>query len=257
MLALRRLLREGLRPDGLLIEVMPPFLSDQPEMIEANRMPVTVDCLRREEVGILNQYGSAGRGLLADWWLNWPVPWYSHRFSIMSKVAANWLPYAVRQDQFRGIDDSGWVDLLPRGLTPDEHHRRAEAERRSCEPCLQNYRLNPLLCQALEDLLTLCRQEQIPTTLVLMPEAQAFRRSIHGPADRTWRRSWMVSGRLMRSAWSMREWMADDDFIDSDHLHPAGARLFSERLGRECLIPLVAVLQRAREEKQWKIARTD
>ena len=241
LLVLRRLLSDGIHPDRLLGEVMPAFLTDQPEMFEANRMPVTVDCLRREELAVWNRYGAQSKGLAGDWWLDWPVPCYSHRFSIMSKLAAGWLPYGVRQDQFRGIDASGWVNLLPRDLTPEEHTERAASERRTCAPCLEHFHLDALLCQAVRELLELCRQKHIAVTLVLMPESTGFRAlySSQGQQDL----QAFLDGLLHSFDVGLvdaRDWMTDDQFIDSDHLHAAGARRFTERLGRECLFSLIA-----------------
>jgi hypothetical protein len=42
-----------------------------------------------------------------------------------------------------------------------------------------------------------------------------------------------------------REWVADDDFSDSHHLLPHGAKVFTERLGREVL----ALVRRTPEGK--------
>lgn len=244
LLALRRLLNEGIRPNHVLIEIMPPFLSDRPEMMEVNRMPVTVDCLQRNELAVWDRYGASGRGLESEWWLNWPLPWYSHRFSIMSRLAANWLPYAVRQDQFRGIDDSGWVCLLPRNLTAEEHAQRAEAERRTCAPCLKSFRLNPELCQAVRDLLALCRQENIGATLLLMPEAGPLR-ELYSPSGADELHAFLQN--LVQTfdvdLVDARCWMSDDDFIDSDHLHAEGARRFTERLSAEWLLPITQAAQ--------------
>jgi hypothetical protein len=95
--------------------------------------------------------------------------------------------------------------------------------------------------QAWRDLLGLCRREGIPTALVVMPEGPVFR-SWYPP--RTWAlvREFLDDlGREYRvGVIDARDWMAEEDFIDSHHLLPQAAELFSARLGHEALAPLLA-----------------
>jgi hypothetical protein len=87
LLELRRLLAEGVRPDLLLVEVMPPFLSARPELREASRRPINADCLWRREVPLVGGYWECTAQLRAAWWQSSLVPWYSHRFTILSRLA--------------------------------------------------------------------------------------------------------------------------------------------------------------------------
>ena len=76
--------------------------------------------------------------------------------------------------------------------------------------------------------------------LVLMPEGPAFRTFY--PAD-AWRqiRGFVdtLKGEYGIPIVNARDWMAEEDFLDSHHLLPSAATVFSERLGQAGILPLV------------------
>ena len=92
--------------------------------------------------------------------------------------------------------------------------------------------------QALSELLSLAQEERIATALVLMPEGPVLR-SCYPP--QTWQRVHASLEGLGRQFGypliNAREWVAEEDFSDSHHLLPSGATLFTERLGRELVLP--------------------
>jgi hypothetical protein len=239
----RRLLAEGVRPDLFLIEVLPPLLNK--EIVEANRLPA--DRLRRSDLDLLGRYGVSKRQLEEDWWLSNVIPCYSHRFAIMSWVAPTYHSFRLRQDWFRECDGSGWVDSPAPMATPRWRANALEYARTEYAPCLTNFHLGGLSCQALREQLELCRQEGIPAALVLMPEGSDFH-SWYKPAD--WAKIELFLTELSREFGApivnAREWVGDEDFIDSHHLMLPGAEKFTQRLGREVLPALLANKIKAR-----------
>jgi hypothetical protein len=228
LLTLRRLLARGTRPDLLLVEVLPPLLSERYD--EAARFPAVR--LWRDDLPLLERYGASGARLRADWWEARPVPWYAHRFAILSRLQPELLPDAQRQDWAWGCDDAGWI-CTPVGPTPEQRRAGADRARQEYADLLADFRPGGPACRALRELLDVCRRERIPAALLLMPEATSFRALYAGPARE---RVDALVTRLGRDygvpVVDARAWVPDDGFWDSHHLWAAGAAAFTDRLGR-------------------------
>jgi hypothetical protein len=240
LLTLKRLLANGVRPDLVVIEVLPPLLAGQEPVASAElgRFPATG--LWLSEFEFVQHYGGPASEQRRDWWEAWPIPCYAQRQAILSCLAPAWLPYQYRRDWFRNIDDSGWVDSPLRDLSPERRRLAVEHARLDYAPILEHFQLGGPACQALRDLLALCRQEDIRTALLLMPEGTEFR-SWYPPRTRLAIEAFLqgLSGKFNAPVIDAREWIADDDFSDSHHLQPEGAAKFTERLGRTTLLPLL------------------
>jgi hypothetical protein len=167
------------------------------------------------------------------------VPWYSHRFAIVSRFAPGFLPLRLRLDYFSGMDNSGGVEP-PAYLASDAQRAEAlEKARVEYADYLSGFHLGGLPCQALRETLDICKSENIPVALVLMPESARFR-SWYQVGD--WEHIDQFVGELAREfaapVINAREWIADDDFIDGHHLRSSGAVKFTDCLGRELLARL-------------------
>jgi hypothetical protein len=247
LLYLNELLARGIRPDLLLIEVAPMFLDDQSEREEISRLPA--DRLGRRDLAVVERYrGPPNVGLRADWWRAAAVPVYAHRIVILSELLPVLLPRYLRIECCRTIDDSGWLrlQLAARYLTPEGRQGRRESVRAELAPALGRLRTDGKGIQALRELLTLARRKGISAALILMPEGPYFRES-YPPG------SWQCVCSLMESLHrefgcpliNCREWIAEEGFVDSHHLLPEGAAVFTERLGREAILPLLESRQAA------------
>jgi hypothetical protein len=101
---------------------------------------------------------------------------------------------------------------------------------------LQDFRWSPRSLAALDDLLDLCRQQQIPFALLLMPEAEPFRALYPAAGE------YQLQGLLaqLQQSWHVpvidaRSWVPDEAFWDTHHLLPCGALLFSQRFEQDAL----------------------
>jgi hypothetical protein len=235
LLCFKRLLAEGIHPDLLVIEVVPPFLGGQPlvRYAEMNRLPASR--LWLGELALLERYGVSAKKLRSLWWQTWLVPWYERRVAILSHVMPSWLPAPLRMDSIRQIDSSGWMPnpMLP---LPHAYLWATEHTRQEYVPYFADYRLGGPSCRALRELLELCRRESITPALLWMPEGTPFR-SWYPPA---------VSGRVQgfldelshdfnAPLINAREWSADVEFPDSHHLLASAAAEFTTRLGQDAL----------------------
>ena len=234
LLTLQRLLAQGVRPNFLLIEVLPPLLSGRPEVAEFHRL--NADRLWLGDLPLLERYGAPRLPLREDWWLCESVPAYAHRFAIVSRFVPAYLPWQLRLDWFQAIDDSGWVNS-PSAMGPKQRRPEAiERTHKEYSAYLDKFELGSAPCQALREQLELCRREGIRTALVLMPEGSDFQ-SWYTPA--AWQQIETFFEELRREygvpVINARNWLRDDKFVDSHHLLIPGAAEFTERLGREVL----------------------
>jgi hypothetical protein len=239
LLTWRRLQQDGVRPDLLLIEVLPPFLSSSFPIDEMSEDRMPTDRLRWQDLSLLERYG-AGRKrpwLRGDFTAAAAGTLYSRRLEIVGAVAPQLL-YAVktRNPLVERLDPGPFPTVLSRQLLDQVR----ELAHREYAPSLKNYHLGGRGCEALRELLASCRRANVPAALVLMPEGPRFR-SWYPPE--TWRKieDWLehLAGEEGVPLVNAREWIEEGDFLDSHHLLPHGADKFTARIGREYLLPLL------------------
>ncbi len=226
----RRLFAEGVRPDLLLVEVVPILLTGS----AAETTWIRADRMARSEIELLGQCGlPEAAALRRAWWQDWACPWYAHRFALLSDVVPNFVPMPLQQNWAAPSDRTGWVSL-PNGA-PTAEQRRAghEQMRRWHEANLRDARLTAWGQAAQREILAQCRRHDVPAALVLLPESDALR-AWYGPATRARLDAFLAE---LRDRYGVpvidaRAWAGDDDFGDDVHLHAAGADVFSRRLGR-------------------------
>ena len=242
LVCLRRLLGEGIRPDWLAIEVLPALLGRKVDASCGNP-EVGVSRLTWSDLCLLLDYTPDPRLLKRNWYEVQLAPWYGHRFSIMNHYAAEFLPWRLRLDCWKALDDWGWSDL---GLDTDEPVKEKELRalqlaRNTYEKELQDFHIEAIEDRAMHEMLALCRQEGIPTILYLMPEGSVFR-SWYVPPTRARIENYLIhlSEEFNVPILDARKWIADEYFGDSHHLYRRGATKFTQRFGEEVLPLLLA-----------------
>jgi hypothetical protein len=243
-LVVRRMLAAGIRPDLLLIEVLAPALAGQIAPGEMGRL--TPDRLYLNELAVMARYGPSLGDLRSEWWQGWPVPAFSHRYAILARTAPQLLPGRVPSDSLSHIDAWG-VGELPTMPTRAAYRRNVELMLASYRPSLTGFHIGGPACAGLRDLLELCRRERLQPMLVLMPEGRPFRALY---SEDAWEQIVTFLGGLSREfdapLVNGRDWVADEQFTDSHHLLPGGAAVFTDRLGREHIAPLLGGTRSAR-----------
>jgi hypothetical protein len=239
LLYVKRLLDRGVRPDLLLVEILPPLLDGQVAVPrEASWLPP--ERLWLDEFALVQRFGFPVGKLRRTWWEGWPLPWFTHRFAILSRVAPRCLPFQLQQAWGRGADRSGWTPMVFPNDTPEKRRQGTERARAEYAAYLHNFCLGGPTCRAVRELLALCRARGVPTALVLMPEGVTFR-SWYSPAAWGQVQAFLdeASRDFAAPVINAREWVAEEGFADSHHLLSAGAAAFTQRLGREALLPLL------------------
>lgn len=227
---LRRLLRHGVRPERLLIEIHPLMLHQEDgfgeEMwIEPRRMDW-------RDLLLVKDYVFRPCHFVWRWCRCRLAPWYSNRFLILDRFARKWLDNRAPIHPWHALSDYGWLACAT--VTPEARRSQTDYAKREYAPMLNGYRVTEPADRALHNLLRLCAEKQIETALVILPEGSEFR-ACYTPATRGRFNDYMAS--LSRQfdvpVYDATEWCDDDDFWDSHHLLASGARHFSQRFGRQ------------------------
>jgi hypothetical protein len=233
LVELRRLLRDGIRPAWLVVEVMPPWLGDDRQSALIRTTNVNDLSVTRRYRDPLQVYGYFLRGQL--------VPCYKHRQFLAHQAIPGWVPPAEWEKNLDPpLGPLGGDYSLKAVYDPEECRCRTESARATFLPVLQDLHVVDLSDRALHELLDLCRRRHISVALLLTPEGKAFQ-SWYSPQSRD--RVDCYCAALAREYGvplvDARDWLDDADFFDSHHTTAPGAEAFTQKLGREVLQPLV------------------
>lgn len=240
-----RLRSRGIRPDLLLVEVLPVCLdqrlSEPPEadFFRAHHLDL-------RELDLLARYGLERRSRWRDWWLAALVPVAGQRFEILSRLTPGLLPGRLRLDWAARVDDSGWQPPLIGVPTSAQRLQGVARDREGHGRILSGFRLGEAPARALRDLVCCCREDDIPVALVWMPESSAYR-GWFSPQGLSQLQAFLEQLKRERALplIDARAWVRDDDFRDGHHLTTNGAAVFTERLEREVIAPTLSMKSRA------------
>jgi hypothetical protein len=242
LLNLRRLLDDGIRPDLVLIELLPALLADRDYLRDNTETIHPVPSLRVGELDLVRRYAGSSRELHDhDWWLNWAYPAYAHRLTFVTHTTPILLSYAHRMDGYRDADPFGWIPPQAQFRTSEKRAAALAHARKEYFDELAHFELAPLPTRAVREALELCRQAGIAAAVVLMPEGPVFR-SWYPPATRKQIDTFLadLKRRYDTPVIDASAWLDSEDyFLDSHHLLPEPAAVFSRRLGHEALPPLL------------------
>lgn len=235
LIYLRRLLDAGHRPALLIVEILPPALADLPDgplegrFADGNRF-------RAAELDVVASYNFPEAKLRQQWRHSIVAPWHSYRFHLVGRISPTMLPWNVRFDWGRPPDPRGWNAAIGPEPTGEQAAKGFEQATLEYAGILRTSRPGGPAVRALRELLGLAQEHGIPTRLVLMPEAVAFRglypRRYTAHLDR-------LLAELARvvPVDDARGWVPDDGFRDGHHLNRTGAAVFTDRLTREVIEP--------------------
>lgn len=231
LMEVRRLLREGVQPRWLVVEVLPSMLnisgrSTAASLAVADDLPLL--CRHMPAWKAYSRY--LGVRL---------VPSPRHYLAAVQKHGPPWV-FACAGDELPELGPLGGSMPLKAEATAENIARCTAAVRAQYYPGLQDFRVTDVADQSLRELITLCRQRQVALVLVLTPESSEFRGWY--PAS-TWQIVQDYCTRLGHQCAvpviDARAWLADDDFLDAHHALPRGAETFTNRLSRDVLQPLI------------------
>jgi hypothetical protein len=240
--AFRRLRADGIRPDWLVVEVWPPYLTQYDRMAE--KPYIFSHDVQWAEWPVLALDAAdrpAARRKLLEGLL---VPGYAHRDGLLGLYAH---PLAESrpaegswEDNRQRTAEAGWLPNPNRPCTPEELEILRRGYPPFMAPILDDFHVSPLSDQALRELLGECAGAGTRAVLLLCPEHSGLR-ACYPP--QTQARIGAYLGGLAEEYGApvadTRAWMADEDFAEFTHLLPRAAPPYTERLGREVLRPLL------------------
>jgi len=247
LLFLRRLLRDGVRPDLLISEIHPLFLSTDPPIKDFGAEQLPTCRLWSEDVPLVKRYVHGLRpGLRRQWGETWLLPCYGHRLALVGYLAPVLLPATAKQLTFAHLDPSGFPARMQRRLelTAEERKSILGLTHRCYEDSLRNFEPGGTPGLALRELLDTCHREGIRTALLLSPEGPIFRGWYPPGSDeqlRTFLRS--ITADLKVPIINAREWLSEEEFRDSHHLMPQAVPGYTRRLGQEGILPMLVSWQ--------------
>ena len=248
---LRRLLRDGVHPDLIFLEVMPMALSNRDGRPMEERV---IDLSRFSAVEVARMLPYCAQPIRFAWpWALvhiWPCQHYRDRMrDVLSIDTAD----CVRCRYVTG-DGWGWQSA-------DKVESRQDAGART-RSTLETHRLaltQPALApgavQAFRDVIGLCRREGIPVVLFMPAECSGFRNYCPEVAKTQARAVRQLAAEAGVPLVDARTWIDDDGFMDGHHAKPGGADQFTERFAREVLATY-RFLARTRSAPD-RIARND
>jgi hypothetical protein len=242
---LRRLLAEGVRPRGVVVELWTPFLNQRPGLAEE-------EFIRDRDLQL------ADGPLLARYFTN---PWPSYRklaeglllpaFGHRAKLLANFAPFPVRSEAgvpgnwadppLRAADAFGWLAALAPRPRPEEFQHSLAHAAEYLHTRLADFRIRPVADRAVRELLRTCARHDARAILALLPEHSAV--SAYIPAEVKARVDAYLADLAREEQATVidaRDWVSDDDFVDGVHTIGQAAAPFTERFRREVLSPLLA-----------------
>lgn len=236
---LRRLLADGVKPDAVVIEVLPALLAAQVEAPEARWFPVIR--LRPEEIPVVRGYGFPAQPPAAHGYRGWLVPWHEYRMPLVGRYAGALsltpFPMAARKNH----DAHGFERWHLTGK-PLDRAKMLGRTRREYAAYLDGYAPGGCGVAAVRDALEACRGANVKAALLLAPESSEFRAWYTEPGKS---RIVPLLTELAREAGGAvlidaREWVADELLVDGHHLTGEGVDAFTARLTCEALGPWLA-----------------
>jgi hypothetical protein len=232
LLNVRDMLSEGIHPDVLLVEFLPPLLCEPHGTWPSEERFAASPWMSAREMVRLNPYLSRhGHQKVREWCESRTVSWYAYRNQLMDEFCH----LALGKVLPRQLDVDDWgACLLPPEASAEKRAKDTEEALQFYGPSLETYRVGQGPTRAFHELLTLCCREKIRVMLVHMPESSDFRKLYSTNATAKSRA--LIEDYVREFGVDVIDastWVADADFADGHHTLAAGAERFTNRLGVE------------------------
>jgi hypothetical protein len=235
---LHRLLAQGIRPTHVIVETWPPFwhlYKTGEDVLQLANLGI----LTHGDVGVLSAYAAAPQRLCRHWVEHQLAPMFPNRGPLLRSYLPLWLPpatYTIAGLEL--LDNDGW---RPASWAYDRGwYLKMTEEYRQTFAFMKDFQIPPQAAAALRDTLAACRANGIRPMLLMMPESSAFR-GWYTPAARVACDAFLqeLSRTYDAPLIDARTWMPDEQFVDPAHLVAPGATAFTQRFGREVLVPFL------------------
>jgi hypothetical protein len=232
LMGYQRLRRAGIRPDYLVVEVMPSCLTIKRPMLTFESMTLTdIPSVRR---------------LFDPFEMSWryvrPRLFQLHRnrTDFLRTVAPSSAEPACACQELGPLGGSCVGEVLFASATPEETRRRTEGSRAGYQPHLDPLVLADNQIRAVDTILRYARADGTKAVLIRTPESSDYR-SWYGPTAEATMAAFVDERRARNKVpvVDARCWLPDEDFADGHHVFLAGADRFTRLLAERVLEPLI------------------
>lgn len=241
LIYLNRLLKSGVVPDVLIVEVLPSMIHDDPAG-PLERQWFYADRIAFSERRELTDHGFDAAAVRDRYARSVLLPAYTLRFQLMCRLAPSWLPWQVRFDWSRGADECGWGKFMSQTVDPERRKLGIDQARNEYAAVYGCLTPGGGGAAALRELLATCKAKGIAARLVLMPEGTPFARW-YGPGANGRLMAFLrgVSAEYDAPLTDAQNWLPDEAFSDAHHMLESGAAAFTDQLIREAVVPAVKI----------------
>ncbi len=230
---LQRLESRGIKPDVMFIEIVSThFASDRtpPDQryLDGARFSLS-------ELAEIPATQSALTGPVRRWALGRVAPTLRHQAELRAMLGIDEHAHGPRLHR-----DLAWIDSYGWAPRNDFNPALKKMMHDQYDGFFHDFRLSIPQVELLEQNIAACQRQGIETILLLTPEGSEFRDQ-YSPAMTA-----AIDGMLaqLREQFHVqivdaRAWVNDDGFVDMHHLRKDGAQIFSQRLAREVIEPLL------------------
>ena len=230
---MKHLLRDGIRPRGVVLELAPMQLAQ--DVCQQDYL----DFLHLSQNDLANYvlFRDTPSQVYREWLGPRVLPWYSFRFNVLDRCLPTWVPpkSIAEKEGWKALGDYGWLPAL--GSIHEPSSKALGNARKSYETVLQDFRLAPINKKAVQLIIDLCKKEKIPLAVLLTPEGPTFRSWYSSQANDVVH-AFLDELRKDNAVqvFDARSWFDTEDYFwDSHHLLPEGAAEFTKRFAREVL----------------------
>jgi hypothetical protein len=226
-----RMLADGVRPDWVVLELMPTFVCHE------NMAFISVHAAARD-LPVIGRHVRWHR-LYGEYALRrlWVAPKYPGE--LLARFAPDMLPTGL--PKAAAILPLGGCTYLQEDMSPSERERLSAISRKNLQDYLGRFQVSPAAEAATRETLDRLRSVGTRTLFLLTPEGPEIK-SWYGPGARE--RFEKFISRLSREydvpVVDARGWLGDDDTYDGHHALRRGAEKFTRRLGRDVLVPYLS-----------------
>jgi hypothetical protein len=228
----QRLLRRGVRPELVVLELSPISMDFDEFPMDAGYFPGYV--LEHADLATVRRY-SGDEQLDEEWGQAVLVPIYGHRLAIMNHVSKSMVAFPDQLDLYKDITPHGWRKREP--ASQEEHARALAWVKDTMGPRMAKYRVGKASRQALDEVVALLTREKIPTLLVRAPEGPLLRSFYSAQAKAELKQVFReLSERHKLPLVDCSEWLEEDCFSDSYHMTRVGAEKLTTRLMNQHIV---------------------
>jgi hypothetical protein len=229
----KRLVRRGVRPDLLVLELNPILYDDQAPS-DIPRLPP--ECLERQDLDVLREF-SDDKSVDKKWWETCLFPIHGHRLAILSQAARIMVPYVDLLEPLENVDAHGYRPNCKN--TDPSKIRDTKETREAMRPRLQNYHVNEQRIRALREIADLAAANHIQTLLYTVPVRPSLC-SMYGPGLQTLLSEWRAIAEEHHFAMiDAMSWIEEDKFADNLHLDHDGATELTQKLLERSIVPIM------------------